>query len=118
MTTIHAILEKFHEAATSNRNLGDKFERLVPNYLVAATQYKEIYSDVWLLDRNNQPDTDIHLVAKERDTGGYCAIQCKFYDPAHTLQKADIDSFFTASGKSPFTSRMIVPTTDKWGIHL
>ena len=49
MTTIHAILEKFHEAATSNRNLGDKFERLVPNYLVAATQYKEIYSDVWLL---------------------------------------------------------------------
>ena len=47
-------------------------------------------------------------------TGELCAIQCKFYDPTHTLQKDDIDSFFTASGKAGFTSRLIVSTTDKW----
>ena len=40
----------------------------------------------------------------ERD-GGTCAIQCKFYEPDHTLAKGDIDSFFTASGKKPFTNR-------------
>jgi predicted helicase len=30
------------------------------------------------------------------------------------LQREDIDSFFTASGKEGFTSRLIVSTTDKW----
>lgn len=121
MTTIHALLEQFREAATSNRELGDKFERLIANYLVTDPIYASLYSDVWLWsewpDRKNKPDTGIDLVAKKRATGDYCAIQCKFYDPDHTLQKADIDSFFTASGKAPFTSRMIVSTTDKWSKH-
>jgi predicted helicase len=70
-------------------------------------------------------DTGIDLVARERATGDYCAIQCKFYNPAHTLDKADIDSFFTASGKRfattegerSFTSRIVVSTTDKWSKH-
>ncbi len=120
-TTIHTILEEFRLAATSNRDLGDKFERLIAAYLKTDPLYEDKYSDVWLWgewpDRGNKPDTGIDLVAKERYTGEYCAIQCKFYDPAHTLQKADIDSFFTASGKQPFTSRIIVSTTDKWSDH-
>lgn len=121
MTTIHAILEEFRELCRSNRDLGDKFERLIANYLVTDPLYQDKYSDVWLWQewsgRGNQPDTGIDLVAKERWTGEFCAIQCKFYDPAHTLQKGDIDSFFTASGREPFTSRMIVSTTDKWSKH-
>jgi hypothetical protein len=28
-TTIHSILEEFRQLATSNRDLGDKFERLI-----------------------------------------------------------------------------------------
>ncbi len=56
----------------------------------------------------------IDLVARERETGELCAIQCKFYDPETTLRKEDIDSFFTASGKERFKSRLIVSTTDKW----
>lgn len=121
MTTVHQILEEFREAATSNRDLGDKFERLIATYLVTDPLYQDKYSDVWLWgewpDRGNKPDVGIDLVAKERYTGDYCAIQCKFYDPSHNLQKSDIDSFFTASGKAPFTSRMIVCTTDKWSKH-
>ena len=121
LTTIHTLLEEFRQAAISNRDLGDKFERLIANYLVTDPLYKDKYSDVWLWmewpGRGNQPDTGIDLVAQERATGEYCAIQCKFYDPASTIQKSDIDSFFTASGKAPFTSRLIVSTTDKWGVH-
>lgn len=120
-TTIHTILDEFREAATSNRDMGDRFEKLFASYLVTDPLYQDKFSDVWLWndwpDRGNRPDVGIDLVAKERYTGGFCAIQCKFYDPAHTLQKADIDSFFTASGKAPFTSRIIVSTTDKWGKH-
>lgn len=50
-------------------------------------------------DRKGKPDTGIDLVARERDTGAYTAIQCKFYEPTHTLAKADIDSFFTRLGQ-------------------
>lgn len=120
-TTIHDILEEFREAETSNREMGDKFERLIAGYLIADPLYQDKYSKVWLWaawpGRGKQPDTGIDLVAEERYTGELCAIQCKFYDPAHSLQKSDIDSFFTTSGKKPFTSRMIVSTTDKWSNH-
>jgi predicted helicase len=34
MTTIHEILNEFREAATSNRDMGDKFERLIATYLI------------------------------------------------------------------------------------
>ncbi|SON59136.1 hypothetical protein MSIMFI_00618 [Mycobacterium simulans] len=65
--------------------------------------------------RQGKPDTGIDLVARERDTGNYTAVQCKFYEPTHMLSKADIDSFFTASGKTGFTNRVIISTTDRWG---
>ena len=55
------------------------------------------------------------LVAEERETGGVTAIQCKFYDSSHTLQKTDIDSFFTALGKPLLSKGLIVSTTDNWG---
>ena len=42
------------------------------------------------------------------------AIQCKNYTQDHRISKADIDSFFTASGKSYFQHRIIVATTDHW----
>ena len=121
MTTIHAILDDLARTATDARDKGDKFERLMAAYLRTDPLYKDQYSDVWLWadwpGRDGRPDTGIDLVAQERDTGGFCAIQCKFYDPAHTLQRADIDSFFTASGKAPFTSRLLISTTDKWSRH-
>ncbi len=121
MTTIHDILAEFREVATSNRDQGDKFERLIAGYLATEPQYRERFSDVWMWSdwpgRGNQPDTGIDLVAKERNTVGLCAIQCKFYDPKHRLEKEDLDSFFATSGKHPFTSRMIVSTTDNWSKH-
>jgi len=119
--TIHDILEIFREDAVSNRDLGDKFERLIASFLTKDPLYTELYSNVWLWmewpGRGNKPDVGIDLVAQERATGDYTAIQCKFFDPSLCLQKEDIDSFFTASGKAPFTRRMIVSTTDKWSKH-
>src|ERR1035441_313365 len=48
MSNIHSILEEFREAALSNRDLGDKFERLFANYLTTDPLYIDKYSDVWL----------------------------------------------------------------------
>ncbi len=44
-------------------------------------------------------DTGIDLVAKTHGTEEYHAIQCKCYQPDYRVQKADINSFFTASQK-------------------
>lgn len=119
MKTIHDILEQLAQAATDNRDKGDKFERLMEGFFKADPLYSAKFSSVWLWSdwpgRNAKPDTGIDIVAQERDTEDFCAIQCKFYAPSHELQKSDIDSFFTASGKKPFTSRIIVSTTDNWG---
>ncbi len=119
--TIHQILEELSEAATGNRDKGDKFERLMVEYFKADPLFADRFSDVWMwIDwpgRGNKPDTGIDIVAKERVDQGYCAIQCKFYAKTYELQKGDIDSFFTESGKKPFTSRIIVSTTDHWSRH-
>jgi predicted helicase len=120
--TIHEILAEFREDARNNRDLGDRFERLVVGFLKTDPQYASLFGDqVWLwMDwsgRRNRPDIGIDIVAEDQSTHEVWAIQCKFYLPEHTLQKGDIDSFFTASGKKPFAKRMIVSTTDKWGKH-
>jgi predicted helicase len=118
-TTIHDILAEFRAEASSNRDLGDRFERLICRYLELDPLYAEQFSNVWMWNewpkKGKVGDIGIDLVAEVRATGEYCAIQCKFYLPDHTLSKEDIDSFFTAAGKSLFTSCMIVSTTDKWG---
>lgn len=117
--TIHSILAQFREEARSNRDLGDRFERLICRYLELDPIYAERFSNVWMWNewprKGKVGDVGIDVVAEERATGEFCAIQCKFYLPEHTIAKEDIDSFFTASGKQLFTSCMIVSTTDKWG---
>lgn len=120
--SIHSVLAYFRQEASSNRDLGDRFERLVCRYLELDPIYAERFSRVWLWNEWPQKghigDVGIDIVAEERAMPGeFCAIQCKFYLPEHTLSKADIDSFFTAAGKSLFTSCMIVSTTDKWGTN-
>lgn len=118
-TTVHDIIEDFRSLPVSARERGERFERLMAQYLRLDPLYAQQFSDVWMWSewpgRDSKGDTGIDLVARERESGEYCAIQCKFYDPKHYLQKADIDSFFTASGKHPFTSRIIISTTDRWG---
>ena len=117
--TIHSILAQFREEARSNRDLGDRFERLICRYLELDPIYAERFSNVWMWNewprKGKVGDVGIDVVAEERATGEFCAIQCKFYLAEHTIAKEDIDSFFTASGKQLFTSCMIVSTTDKWG---
>jgi predicted helicase len=117
--SIHDVLAQFREAATSNRDLGDRFERLIWRYLELDPIYAERFSRVWLFNdwpqKGQIGDVGIDLVAEERATGEFCGIQCKFYLPEHTLAKEDIDSYFTALGHPLFTSGIIVSTTDRWG---
>lgn len=121
MTSLQSILELIRQSSQTEREKGSRFESLVKSFFKTDPTWVDRFEDVWLWSEWPEPsfsgqDTGIDLVAKERE-GGWCAIQCKFFDPTHTVQKSDIDSFFTASGKRPFSSRLIVSTTDKWSAH-
>jgi len=116
--SINDVIEAFRRAPT-NVDRGTLFEKLMVRFFeldpALAQQYEQVCRWIDWEGRKGKGDTGIDLVARERDTGAYTAIQCKFYEPTHTLAKGDIDSFFTASGKKPFTNRVIISTTDKWG---
>lgn len=126
MTTINDLLKQFASSTRNNRDKGTQFERLMAKYLMTDPQYADRLSNVWLWSDwpdHEGTDVGVDLVACEKDTGEYWAIQCKFFDPKHSIQKSDIDSFFTASGKrfrTPdgkphnFSQRVIISTTDKW----
>ena len=118
MTDLQKLLETFRHAAVTEREKGTYFEELIVCYLRNEATYRDLYSDVWTyaewanqqgLDKR---DAGIDLVAKTAGTGEYHAIQCKMYASDYRVQKGDIDSFFTASGKKPFTQRIIFATTN------
>jgi len=121
MSDLIRILEVLASSAKNDRDKGDKFEKLTKFFLENDTRYKDRFSDIWLWNKfplnEGKIDTGIDLVAKEKYVDGYCAIQCKFYGKNTTVEKANIDSFFTASGKKIYTSRLIFSTSNNWTIH-
>ncbi len=117
------VLEALRAKAGNTAEQGRFFERLVQFWLRHDAIYKDRFAKVFLWaewrESRGEPkdDTGIDLVAEEPDGDrtNYWAIQAKFYAPGTSIQRGDIDTFFTASGKRPFTHRMIVATTEKWG---
>lgn len=117
MSDFRTLLGSFRDASRTEREKGTYFERIAVEFMKHDPGMAQEYEDAWLFsdwakaEGRDARDTGIDAVAKMRD-GGWCAIQCKFYREGHRIQKAEIDSFFTASGKSPFTRRLIIDTTD------
>jgi predicted helicase len=123
--TVGDILNEIQDFSQSEREKGALFERLVARVLQDTPLYNNTLERIWFWE--DWPyrwgiDAGIDLVAKERDRDEYWAIQCKFFAPEHSIQKPEIDSFFTESGKQfntedgrkQFSNRLIVSTTDKW----
>jgi len=116
---LHEILNKFRDSSRSEREKGDYFERLVIIFLLNDDIQKQYYNEVvpfaeWAKSNGwKNADTGIDLVAKLADGSGYAAIQCKFYEQNHVIQKPDIDSFISASSNDCFKRLIIVDTTLK-----
>jgi predicted helicase len=125
MSPLQSLLANYRATSQTEREKGTYFEELIRTYFRFEASYADLYADVWtFVDWAKEigtrefgisaKDTGIDLVARTAGTGEYHAIQCKFYDPDYRLRKEDIDSFFTASGRKPFTQRIIVTTTNDW----
>ena len=114
------VLKKLKIKASNPREQGAYFENLIKSFLKYDPIYQDKFKDVWLWsewpDRGNKPDTGVDIVAKSH-SGETFAIQCKFYDQNHELQKGDIDSFLNELGKKCFDKGIIFSTTNHWSKH-
>jgi predicted helicase len=123
MGDLRGIIDSYRRAAVTEREKGTYFEELILCYLRNEATYRDYYGEVWTYadwaaaQRLDRRDAGIDLVARTRGTNEFHAIQCKLFAEDHVVQKKDIDSFFTASGKRPFTHRIIVSTTNHWSEH-
>lgn len=123
-SALKELFDRYRTGSKSEREKGTYFENLAKVFFENDPQYVQRFDKVWTYAQFasekgvSAQDTGIDLVARVRDDGGFCAIQCKFYREGHRIQKSDIDSFFTASGKKPFTERLIIDTTNvNWSEH-
>lgn len=123
MSALSSLLDIYRAASASEREKGTYFEELICAYLRNEATYRDLYDKVWMYadwakeEGLDGRDTGIDLVARTQGTGEFHAIQCKLYAEDYRVQKKDIDSFFTASGKAPFSHRIIVATTNNWSEH-
>jgi len=127
MYTVHDILEQFRNLSKDQLQKGKLFEKMIAQFLLTDPQYANRLDKVWMWnewpERWQEDNTGIDLVAQEKDTGDYWAIQCKFYKPGTTLKKEHISSFladstrvFDVDGQErTFAYRLIVSTSDNWG---
>ncbi|WP_304526393.1 type ISP restriction/modification enzyme [Halomonas sp. I5-271120] len=118
---LHDLLERYRQHARTPRELGTYFEELVQAWIEHDDVQRQQYDQVWTYadwvehvgSGASFQDTGIDLVARIRgNEDHYCAIQCKFYSRSHRLQRGDIDSFISVSGRAPFVERLIIDTTD------
>lgn len=121
------ILEKYRRESFSQRDKGDRFERLIQAYLYTDPKYTHL-TKIWLWNefpyRNDfgGQDVGIDLIAQTTE-GEYWAIQCKCYQENSRISKEEVDTFLSTSGRSfednkgvrtKFARRLWVSTTNNW----
>ena len=122
------ILEKYRKISFSERDKGDRFERLMQAYLKTDPKYAHLFREVWLW--NEFPsrgdlggsDTGIDLVGLTQE-GDYWAIQCKCFQEDSVIDKPMVDSFLSTSSRefkneqfqtTRFAHRLWISTTNIW----
>src|SRR5215207_5726562 len=123
------ILDKYRKISFSQRDKGDRFERLMQAYLMTDPFYAYKLKNVWLWTEFHGKgdlgggDTGIDLVALTVE-GDYWAIQCKCFQESALIDKPAVDSFLSTSSRKfknedlqtvGFSVRLWVTTTNNWG---
>jgi len=123
------VLEKYRKLSHSQRDKGDRFERLMQAYLQTDPKYANLFSNVWLWNEfpgkfdMGSKDTGIDLVGLTKE-GDYWAIQCKCFQETATIDKPAVDSFLATSSRkfknaelqtTRFAHRLWISTTNRWG---
>ena len=130
--TIHDILHEIRLKATTEREKGTDFERLMKLWFLTDPRYSEL-EKVWLWEEFpcrkdfGGKDLGIDLVART-EYGDYWAIQCKCYAEDAQIDKGAVDSFLANASRQftdpetfqtrEFSNLVWVQTTRKrWGTN-
>jgi len=117
-----AVLDKYRKHSFSEKDKGERFERLMKAYLLTDPKYANRLKKVWLWSefpgKNDLGgwDTGIDLVAQTHDHD-YWAIQCKFFAEGSVIDKKAIDTFITTSGRS-FKGENLATTSFKYRLWI
>ena len=123
------ILTKFREEALSERDKGDKFEKLIVRWFLSDPIYAPQLSHVWQWsdfpgkEEFGGRDLGIDIVCRTND-GDYWAVQCKFYKDI-TITEQILSTFLGNSERqftdpidnianTRFSCRIWVSTYDVW----
>ena len=130
-TSFSDILTKYRTQSYSQKDKGERFERLMQAYLLTDPIYANKFKKVWLWNEFHGRedlgsfDTGIDLVAQTNE-GEYWAIQCKCYQESTTIDKPAVDSFLSTSSrkftgednkKVGFAHRLWISTSNRWGVN-
>ena len=102
--SFNKILDKYRKISFSEKDKGERFERLMKAYLLTDPKYAYKFKKVWLWAEFpgkkdlGGSDTGIDLVALTNE-GDYWAIQCKCYQDDSYIDKPAVDSFLSTSSK-------------------
>lgn len=127
-TSFIKVLQKYQKISFSQRDKGERFERLMKAYLLTDPLYANKFKKVWLW--NEFPaksdlggnDTGIDLVALTYD-GDYWAIQCKCFAESTVIDKKAVDTFLSTSSRSfknddlktvHFSQCLWISTSNNW----
>lgn len=132
MNELSNFLQSIALEAITEREKGDRFERLIRDWLVADPVWKSQIETVWLWEEFPERhelgsrDLGIDLVARTIH-GEYWAIQCKFHGSEAKVDKSQIDSFISNSSRlftdthtgerTGFTARLWVSINETWGTN-
>ena len=118
MSALQRAFDTIRQNAANKVESGTTFEQLAKIFFENDATQKQQYSKVWHYKdwtkkrpEYQNKDMGIDLVAKLRGEDGYCAIQCKFYQPGQAIAKTDLDSFISASSTSDFTRLVLIDTS-------
>ena len=118
ISSFRELIRRLTAESETNAEKGYTFERVVKNFLERDKALSAQYDEVWLWSEwegnQNQHDVGIDLVARERDSGEYVAIQCKCYRPGSAIDRQQVNKFLGAYAVQTFSKGIFVSTSDKW----
>ncbi|MBF8456167.1 DEAD/DEAH box helicase [Kaistella sp. G5-32] len=130
-TSFTKILEKYRKISFSERDKGERFERLMKAYLLTDPKYAHQFAKVWMWNEFPSKadlggkDTGIDLVALTND-GDFWAVQCKCYAEDTVIDKKSVDTFLSTSSRSfknlnlqttHFSQCLWISTSNKWTVN-
>jgi len=115
-------LVKDENVSKTKREQGTLFERLVAQILRTQTHFKDEFKEVYLWNEFNakfninSQDIGVDIMARTQNDE-WVSVQCKAYEPSHTLQQGDLRNFLGINNITKSSSELFCEISQKLIFH-